>query len=165
MLALTLDPSHTMMWRGGSSTGFSATFGRTFFCLLVRVRIDSMTFPAMLRSIILPNISDSSQNVAITGQKPFLALLFIKFLYGTRILTILYLSIRKVHYPTFFLFNTIGTVFWLLVMIFVGWLVGRGTADAGQVFSRVEYTLTALVLLIVLYRIITTWLGKEITKK
>jgi len=101
----------------------------------------------------------------ITGQKPFLALLFIKFLYGTRILTILYLSIRKVHYPTFFLFNTIGTVFWLLVMIFVGWLVGRGTADAGQVFSRVEYTLTALVLLIVLYRIITTWLGKEITKK
>jgi len=101
----------------------------------------------------------------ITGQKPFLALLFIKFLYGTRILTIIYLSIRKVRYFTFLLFNTIGTVLWLSVMILVGWLVGRGVLDAGQIFSRVEYAFTALVLLIVLYRIVAIWLGKKITKK
>ena len=101
----------------------------------------------------------------ITGQRPFLSLLFIKFLYGTRILTIIYLSIRKVRYFTFLLFNTIGTVLWLSVMILVGWLVGRGVLDAGQIFSRVEYAFTALVLLIVLYRIVAIWLGKKITKK
>ena len=60
----------------------------------------------------------------ITGQRPFLSLLFIKFLYGTRILTILYLSIRKVRYATFLLFNTVGTILWLSVMIFVGWWEG-----------------------------------------
>lgn len=101
----------------------------------------------------------------VTGQKPFLSLLFIKFFYGTRILTILYLSIRKVHYSTFLLFNTIGTVIWLSVMIFIGWLVGRGVADASYIFYRVEYTLTALILLIVLYRIVSTWLGRKIIKK
>ncbi len=101
----------------------------------------------------------------ITGQRPFLSLLFIKFLYGTRILTILYLSIRKVRYATFLLFNTVGTILWLSVMIFVGWLVGRGVGNAVQIFSRVEYIVTALVLLIVFFRIMTTWLSKKIAKK
>ncbi|OHB06029.1 MAG: hypothetical protein A3B22_00820 [Candidatus Zambryskibacteria bacterium RIFCSPLOWO2_01_FULL_47_33] len=99
-----------------------------------------------------------------TGQRPFLSLLFIKFLYGTRILTILYLSIRKVRYSTFLLFNTIGTIIWLLVMILVGWLVGRGVGNVVQVFSRVEYIVTALVLLIMFFKVMTTWLSKKIVK-
>ena len=101
----------------------------------------------------------------ITGRRPFLSLLFIKFLYGTRILTILYLSIREVRYFTFLLFNTVGTILWLLVMISIGWLVGRGAMNVADVFYKVEYALTALVLLIVLYRIIAAWLGKKITNK
>ena len=101
----------------------------------------------------------------LTGKRPFLALLFIKFLYGTRILTILYLSIRKMPYSTFILFNTIGTVLWLFVMIAIGWSAGKGIAGADQIFSRVEYIITALVILIVLYRIITGWLGKKIVKE
>lgn len=100
-----------------------------------------------------------------TGQKPFLSLLFIKFLYGTRILTILYLSIRKMRYSTFLLFNTIGTTIWLLVMITIGWSAGKGLAGAGPIFSRIEYIITALIVLIVLYRIITGWLSKKIVKE
>lgn len=101
----------------------------------------------------------------MTGQKPFLALLFIKFLYGTRILTILYLSIRKMRYLTFLLFNTIDTTLWLSVMIAIGWSVGRGVTNVAEVFYKVEYALTALVLLIIFYRIITGWLSKKIIKK
>ncbi|KKT86899.1 MAG: hypothetical protein UW86_C0015G0003 [Microgenomates group bacterium GW2011_GWA1_Microgenomates_45_10] len=101
----------------------------------------------------------------ITGQRPFLSLLFIKFLYGTRILTILYLSIREVRFFTFLLFNTVGTILWLLVMISVGWLVGRGATNITDVFYKVEYALTALVLLIVFFKIMTTWLSKKIVKQ
>src|SRR3989344_7628269 len=70
----------------------------------------------------------------ITGQKPFLSLLFIKFLYGTRILTIIYLSIRKIHFGRFLIFNTVGTILWLFVMIGVGWLVGQGIVNASLIF-------------------------------
>ena len=101
----------------------------------------------------------------ITGQRPFLSLLFIKFLYGTRILTILYLSIREVRFFTFLLFNTVGTILWLLVIISVGWLVGRGATNITDVFYKVEYALTALVLLIVFFKIMTTWLSKKIVKQ
>jgi len=128
--------------------------GRTFFIFTKRWE----KFQSKYQSFLL-------KLEKMSGQKPFLALLFIKFLYGTRILTIIYLSIRKLNFGTFLFFNTVGTVIWLLVMVSVGWLIGMGVANAGEIFRRVEYVITALVLLIVLYKIFTTWLSREITKK
>lgn len=101
----------------------------------------------------------------ITGQKPFLSLLFIKFLYGTRILTILYLSIRKIGFWTFIIFDSVGTIFWLIVMISIGWLAGKGIANFIPFVQKTEYALLALAALIILFKLITIWIEKKITKK
>ncbi|MEK7540432.1 MAG: VTT domain-containing protein [Patescibacteria group bacterium] len=99
------------------------------------------------------------------GDKPFLAMLFIKFLYGTRILTIIYLSSVKVRFWTFMLFDLIGTAVWLVVMVGVGWLAGKGLADVLPAVRSVEYLLTGIVALMILFKLLTTWLEKRIAKK
>lgn len=99
------------------------------------------------------------------GDKPFLAMLFIKFLYGTRILTIIYLSSVKVKFWTFMLFDFIGTAVWLVVMVGAGWLAGKGLADVLPAVRSVEYLLSGLVVMMVIFKLITSWLEKRIAKK
>lgn len=64
------------------------------------------------------------------GARPARTLLFVKFVYGTRILSIAYLSSRGVSGREFVLYDAVGTAIWLAVIVPVGWLVGRGVAGA-----------------------------------
>lgn len=100
----------------------------------------------------------------ITGNKTFLALLFIKFLYGTRILTIIYLSIKRISFIRFLIFNTLGTLIWLPVIIGIGWFAGKGLINLIPLFNRIEYILVTLVLLIVIVKMVTIWLTEKIVK-
>lgn len=101
----------------------------------------------------------------ISGKRPFLALLFIKFLYGTRILTIVYLSLRKVRFRTFLLFNTIGTLIWLPVMLAIGYLAGKGIANVIPLFNKIGYALSLLVFFVIIFKVVTLWLNKKIIKE
>ena len=101
----------------------------------------------------------------ITGKKAFLSLLFIKFLYGTRILTIMYLSIQKIKFLTFVIFDTIGSIIWLLIMISIGWYAEKGIVNLVPLVNKFEYALLFLILVIVIFKFGTTWLTKKITKE
>lgn len=100
----------------------------------------------------------------ISGKRPFVSLLFIKFLYGTRILTIIYLSLREIRFSIFLIFDTLGTIFWLAVMILIGWLAGKGIADIIPIFNKLEYALLVLVLLLIIVKIISLWARKKTIK-
>lgn len=102
---------------------------------------------------------------SITGHKPFLALLFIKFLYGTRILTIFYLSAHQIKLSTFILFDIIGTIFWLAVMLALGWLAGQGLADYILIVNGTKFVLLFLVLVVLFFKLASLWLEKKIIKK
>lgn len=136
------------------SDGMWFLFGQFFF-RLARKRIDNQE-----KYLQLITKLDT-----ITGQKPFLSLLFIKFLYGTRILTILYLSIRKIGFWTFIVFDALGTVLWLIVMISIGWLAGKGISNFIPFVQKTEYALLAIALLVVIFKLTTLWIQKIITKK
>jgi membrane protein DedA with SNARE-associated domain len=101
----------------------------------------------------------------VSGKRPFLVLLFIKFLYGTRILTIIYLSVRKISFLSFLIFDALGAILWLAVMIFMGWLVGKGTTDIIPFLNKAEYGLSFLFLIIIGFKMITLWLEKKIIKE
>lgn len=101
----------------------------------------------------------------ITGRKPFLSLLFSKFLYGTRILTIFYLSTKKISFWIFIVFDTIGTIFWLTIILLIGWLTGKGIANFINIAHDTKYTLIIIILIIILFKLITSWLEKIIIKK
>lgn len=101
------------------------------------------------------------------GRSPFLSLLFIKFLYGTRILTILFLSIRKVPFRTFLIYDTIGTVIWLTVIVALGFVAGRtiGIEAAISSFHKVEIGLVLLVVVLIAFRFGTKWITKRWSKQ
>ncbi len=101
----------------------------------------------------------------ISGQRSFLALLFIKFFYGTRILTIMYLSVRQVRFFTFLFFDTIGTMLWLAVILSIGWLAGKSMINLAPFLNKFEYAVLFLILVIIIFRFGTTWLRKKITKE
>lgn len=101
----------------------------------------------------------------ITGKRPFLSLLFIKFLYGTRILTIIYLSIRKMRFLTFIIFDTIGSTLWLVVIISIGWLAGKSIVNLVPFLNKFEYMLLFLVVVILIFRFSAIWISKKITKE
>ncbi len=100
----------------------------------------------------------------ITGKKPFLFLLVAKFLYGTRILFITYLSIRKLRYLTFILFDTLGTMVWFAIIISLGWLAGKGIVNFIPIFRSVQYFVAAIIILLIIIKVLTLWFTKKIAK-
>ncbi len=102
----------------------------------------------------------------LTGTRPFLALLFIKFLYGTRLIFIFYLSANRIKFRTFSIYNSLGTGLWLLVMITLGWLAGTGTNTLTTVdIKQIEIYLTIILILIIAVKLTSKWITNKIAKK
>ena len=100
----------------------------------------------------------------LAGTRPFLVLLYIKFLYGSRIAMILYLAAQKVSLPTFTLFNAFGALIWLLVVIPIGIFAAKGTPDALSAFDVLKIGAGVLLASWVTFRFISAWLTKKIGK-
>lgn len=97
------------------------------------------------------------------GNRPYLSLLLIKFLYGTRILTIIYLSFRKIKFWQFVVFDFLGTSFWLVIIMSLGYMAGKGYGRVIETFHHIGYGLTALLVFFILYRIVNVWISKKIS--
>jgi len=105
------------------------------------------------------------EEVPLKKHTPFFVLLFIKFLYGTRILTIIYLSSRKMSFWLFTLFNAIGTTIWLIVMISIGWGAAKGTSQFSPLLQKTEYALSVLAVTLIAAHFLVVWINKKVTKK
>lgn len=92
-----------------------------------------------------------------TGQRPHRALLFVKFVYGTRILSISYLSVRGVPLRRFVTFDAAGTLIWLAVIVPLGYLGGRGLSGMGVDLAGLERGLVGLIAVGVLARAVVLW--------
>lgn len=98
----------------------------------------------------------------ITSGKPFLVLLFIKFLYGSRIATILYLGAQRITLIKFLIFDSIGTIIWLVVIAGVGYLAGKGVGSVMPIFERFEVSIVAIVILIGVMKVSTIWITRRL---
>ncbi|KKW42207.1 MAG: DedA membrane associated protein [Candidatus Magasanikbacteria bacterium GW2011_GWA2_56_11] len=100
-----------------------------------------------------------------TGNRPYLALIPIKFMYGTRILTIIYLSLHRVKFWSFLAADLAATALLLAVLIPLGWLAGRGYTNLLTTYHGVTYALGGVLVLFAAYKIVTVWLSRRIIKK
>lgn len=94
------------------------------------------------------------------GNRYTLALTTVKFLYGTRVITIFYLADKKLRYKKFIMYNIIATFFWVIGVGAIGWLAGIGFSYIVNVFKNLQL---AILGLIVLFLIIAA-IQKKITK-
>jgi membrane protein DedA with SNARE-associated domain len=97
----------------------------------------------------------------LVGKQPLVALVLVKFLYGSRVAMILYVASRGMSFATFTFFNAIGAIIWLLVFIPLGYLAGKGIGAAFPYLSVIPAALAFLVLSIVIFRVITIWMEKR----
>jgi len=102
--------------------------------------------------------------VKISKKNLFLTLLYTKFLYGTRILTLIYLGIKKVEWATFLVYDFIVVCIWIVPIILIGWLGGSSFRIIIAVFKRVELTIMLVVIFIILIVIIRTWVKTKLLK-
>lgn len=96
-----------------------------------------------------------------TGPRPYVALLFIKFLYGSRFLMIVYLAIRRVSLRRFVLYDGAGTVLWLAVLVPIGWLLAHGLIDAAGA-RRLDLVVFVVVLVLLVVRGGSAWLTSRV---
>ncbi len=101
----------------------------------------------------------------LTGTRPEMALIYIKFLYGTRIAMILYAAARGMSIKTFTIYNSLGVLLWFIIFFPLGYLAGRGIARAMPLVGTVEAALVVLVASFVAVRIFNIWLTHRMEKK
>lgn len=95
------------------------------------------------------------------ADQPFRALLVSKFVYGTRILTVIYLSFEKVSAVRFLLVNLASTFLWLVAIVAIGWLAGKSIVNLIPFVSDVTYALLIILLLIMGFKLAPLWLQKR----
>lgn len=100
----------------------------------------------------------------MTGKRTYLFLMVFKFFYGFRGLTIIALSMRHYNFWMFVGFSAIGTAIWLFVIMGIGWLVAAGLNLLPAVHT-LQYIIMAAILLVVGFKLITVWLGRELAEE
>ena len=96
------------------------------------------------------------------ANQPFRALLVSKFIYGTRFLTVIYLSLERVSALRFLVMNFLSTLLWLIAIIAIGWLAGKSIVNLLPIISDVKYALLLIVLLIIGLKLAPIWFQKKV---
>lgn len=79
-------------------------------------------------------------------------LLLTKFIYGTRVISVLYLSLGGLKVLRFILLNILVTIPWLLLIISIGWLAGRGFSFFGNIVRHPALFTIGVVGLVLLFQ-------------
>lgn len=78
-------------------------------------------------------------------------LLTTKFIYGTRIFSIIFLSIEGVALSRFVKLNSLVTFIWLSCIVFLGWMIGRGSALFLNLSQHRFYIGAGILLIIIVF--------------
>jgi membrane protein DedA with SNARE-associated domain len=101
----------------------------------------------------------------ISREKIFLLLLATKFIYGTRILTLLYLGIKKIPHRKFIIYDCIVVFTYLIPVIGLGWVAGSGFRLAITIFKSVQIGLLVIVVGVIVFIIIKEWTNIELLEE
>jgi membrane protein DedA with SNARE-associated domain len=91
-------------------------------------------------------------------------LIITKFVWGTRIASIFYYSVKGMKYKKFAIYNFISLLIWSSIMLPAGWLAGRGFDLLLRVIKGTE-KLLAVILIAILMIYTLHWLIKKLIIK
>ena len=101
----------------------------------------------------------------ISRKSVFLTLLYSKGIYGTRMFTLVYVSSKKTGWLKFLAAESLVIVIWMSVIVTIGWFAGTSIMQLSSAFKEIEYTISFLLIFILLIvmikRGIQTWLIKK----
>jgi membrane protein DedA with SNARE-associated domain len=95
------------------------------------------------------------------SNRPFILLFITKFIYGTRIFTIMYVGMEGLSLLKFIGYNIFVVGAWLPIVIGIGWLTGKGVSQVANVYENTGLAIGAILLFI----IGTIWARKIFSKR
>lgn len=100
------------------------------------------------------------------GKNGYLAPLIIsKFVYGTRVALILFVSHSEKSHSNFILNNALASGFWCIIMLPLGWLAGKGFLKLLHIVKGIEKILAVLLAFAIVVYFIQLIIRKAINKK
>jgi len=93
------------------------------------------------------------------------ALIFAKFLVGTRVVLIMYVSKTELGLKKFLNYDAIAVLFWLAVVIPIGFISGLGFSYLAEIFHNLYVAIGFILLVVFIIVIIEVWIEKKFIKK
>ena len=149
------------------------------FCFLGTLTADSAVFLAARTGIAarisrLRFISTAYNNVnsvvrRVSRHSSFVTLFIAKFMYGTRMITIMIVSRERLRFHRFLAYDSIITAVWLAIVVMLGWIAGKGAGRTTRIVddTRIGITITVLLIIITMIarRRIVNWIVKYKSRK
>lgn len=103
--------------------------------------------------------------IRLSHRHPLLALIFTKFVYGTRMPLIVYYRARGMRFRKFIVYELISIEIWAIIMIPLAWFAGKGFTSGLHIVRDFSKIVAIALLLVVLWYIISLIIGKLFLKK
>jgi membrane protein DedA with SNARE-associated domain len=103
--------------------------------------------------------------IKVSKESTFLTLLYSKFIYGTRIFTLVYLSSKKTQWRKFIISESLVLIVWMSITVAVGWFAGASVKQLSLTFKKVEFTLLLLLIFIIFIVMVKKWIQTKLLKK
>jgi len=95
----------------------------------------------------------------------FAALIFAKFLVGTRVVLIMYVSKTDLGLKRFIRYDAVAVFLWLIVVIPIGFISGLGFTYLAEVFHNLYVAVGFILLVLFIIVIVQIWFERKFTKK
>ena len=102
--------------------------------------------------------------IKVSKKSTFLTILYSKFIYGTRIFTLVYLSSKKTRWKKFILSEFFILIVWMSIMVAIGWFAGTSVKQISSTFKNIEFTLLLLLILIIFIIMVKKWIQTSLLK-
>jgi membrane protein DedA with SNARE-associated domain len=93
------------------------------------------------------------------------AIVFAKFLVGTRVVLIMYVSKNKIEVLKFIQYNTIATFLWMLIVAPIGFVAGLGFTYLSRVFDNIYAAIGFILLVLVIFIAFQLYFEKRVSKE
>ncbi|HSA97339.1 MAG TPA: hypothetical protein VLJ16_14915 [Acidobacteriota bacterium] len=99
------------------------------------------------------------------GRSDFLLLFLVKFIYGIRIIAIVYFSRERKNFARFMAFNSIAVVAITIFVSFLGWLAGKGIRSYLDIYENFLSVIKIIVIVVVAFFILKSFINKWLLKE
>lgn len=93
----------------------------------------------------------------------FVLLMSTKFLYGLRLVTIMYLG-RRMKFRKFIIYNLVVAAIWTAAIVGLGWFAGQGIGWLWDTYKDVQMIIATIIIIAIVFYILKIILGKVTAK-
>lgn len=98
------------------------------------------------------------------GKHKFLSLFLSKFVYGTKIILIVYHSAKEMSFKKFTFYNTLAVLLWAVIMLPIGFFAGKGFVRILNLVHGIEKLFAIILIVIIIFYIVQKIVTKAIIK-